>query len=59
MSRSYFFKYVQTTKRMATNIRGVFAADDIGGPPWQLAEGEECVAGIDAANQAKKMTAAG
>jgi thioredoxin reductase (NADPH) len=49
-------KYIQTNKKMETNIAGVFAAGDICGPPWQMAKavGEGCVAGIGAANYAKK-----
>ena len=36
---------------------GIFAAGDICGPPWQMAKavGEGCVAGINAANYAKKL----
>jgi thioredoxin reductase (NADPH) len=50
-------KYIQTDKNMATNVPGVFAAGDICGPPWQMAKavGEGCVAGIGAANYARKM----
>jgi len=49
-------KYVQTNKKMETNVAGVFAAGDICGPPWQMAKavGEGCVAGIGAANYSKK-----
>lgn len=49
-------KYIQTNKKMETNVAGVFAAGDICGPPWQMAKavGEGCVAGIGAANYAKK-----
>jgi thioredoxin reductase (NADPH) len=48
-------KYIQTNKKMETNIPGVFAAGDICGPPWQMAKavGEGCVAGIGAATYAK------
>ena len=54
-------KYIQTNKRMETNIPGVFAAGDICGPPWQMAKavGEGCVAGIGAATYAKKMGTSG
>ncbi len=47
-------KYIQTNKKMETNIAGVFAAGDICGPPWQMAKGvgEGCVAGIAAAGYA-------
>ena len=50
-------KYIQTNKKMETNVPGVFAAGDICGPPWQMAKavGEGCVAGIAAANYAKKI----
>jgi thioredoxin reductase (NADPH) len=50
-------KYIQTNKKMETNIAGVFAAGDICGPPWQMAKavGEGCVAGIGAATYAKKF----
>ena len=49
-------KYIDTNKKMETNIPGVFAAGDICGPPWQMAKavGEGCVAGIGAAGYAKK-----
>jgi thioredoxin reductase (NADPH) len=44
-------KFIQTDKKQATNIPGIYAAGDICGPPWQLAKavGEGCVAGIEAA----------
>jgi thioredoxin reductase (NADPH) len=50
-------KYIQTNKKMETNVAGVFAAGDICGPPWQMAKavGEGCVAGIGAATYAKKL----
>ena len=50
-------KYIDTNKKMETNIPGVFAAGDICGPPWQMAKavGEGCVAGIGAATYAKKL----
>ncbi len=50
-------KYIQTNKKMETNVAGVFAAGDICGPPWQMAKavGEGCVAGIRAAGYAKKV----
>jgi len=50
-------KYIDTNKKMETNIPGVFAAGDISGPPWQMAKavGEGCVAGIGAATFAKKV----
>lgn len=49
-------KYLKVDRQQATNIDGVFAAGDICGPPWQMAKaiGEGCVAGVNAANYAKK-----
>ena len=49
-------RYILTDKQQATNIPGIFAAGDICGPPWQVAKavGEGCVAGINAANYAKR-----
>lgn len=49
-------QYIRTDKQQATNIPGIFAAGDVCGPPWQMAKavGEGCVAGINAANYAKK-----
>ena len=54
-------KYVQTNKKMETNVPGVFAAGDICGPPWQMAKavGEGCVAGIGAATYARKLSKTG
>ena len=51
------FKYIDTNKKMETNIPGIFAAGDICGPPWQMAKavGEGCVAGLNAANFAEKF----
>jgi thioredoxin reductase (NADPH) len=49
-------KYIQTNKKMQTNVPGIYAAGDITGPPWQVAKavGEGCVAGLEAAGYAKK-----
>ncbi|MBI5063226.1 MAG: FAD-dependent oxidoreductase, partial [Desulfatitalea sp.] len=49
-------RYIQTDKRQATNMPGIYAAGDVCGPPWQMAKavGEGCVAGINAADYAKK-----
>ncbi len=49
-------KYIDTNKKMETNVPGVFAAGDICGPPWQMAKavGEGCIAGLAAAGYAKK-----
>ncbi|MGD9330271.1 MAG: NAD(P)/FAD-dependent oxidoreductase [Desulfobacterales bacterium] len=50
-------KYIQTNKQQETSVAGIFAAGDICGMPWQLAKavGEGCVAGISAAQWAKKQ----
>ncbi len=50
-------KYVETDKKMRTNVPGVFAAGDIAGPPLQIAKaiGEGCVAGLEAAAYAKRL----
>jgi len=50
-------KYIEVSKKMETNIPGIFAAGDICGPPWQMAKavGEGCVAGIGAAAFARKI----
>lgn len=50
-------KYIDTDKRQATSVPGVFAAGDICGPPLQMAKavGEGCVAGSNAAMYAKNM----
>ena len=54
-------KYIQTNKKMETNVPGVFAAGDICGPPWQMAKavGEGCVAGLGAAGYARKPARTG
>ena len=51
-------QFIQTDKKQATNIPGIYAAGDICGPPWQMAKavGEGCVAGIEAANYAKTVS---
>lgn len=53
-------KYIDTDKKQHTNIPGIFAAGDICGPPLQMAKavGEGCVAGIEAANYARKRATA-
>jgi thioredoxin reductase (NADPH) len=50
-------KYIDTNKKMETNVPGVFAAGDICGPPWQMAKavGEGCIAGLSAAGYVKKL----
>ena len=50
-------RYIQTDKKMQTNVPGIYAAGDITGPPWQVAKavGEGCVAGLEAAGYAKRL----
>ena len=50
-------KYIKTNKQQETSVPGIFAAGDICGMPWQMAKavGEGCVAGIGAAQWAKKQ----
>lgn len=52
-------RFIDTDKRQATNIPGIFAAGDVCGPPWQMAKavGEGCVAGLSAADYVKKIKA--
>ncbi len=49
--------FIETNKKQETNIPGLYAAGDITGQPWQIAKavGEGCVAGIEAAEYAKKL----
>jgi len=49
-------RFIQTDKGQRTSVPGIFAAGDICGPPWQVAKavGEGCVAGLNAADYAKK-----
>jgi len=49
--------HIDTNKKTETNIAGVYAAGDITGHPYQMAKavGEGCVAGMEAANFAKKQ----
>jgi thioredoxin reductase (NADPH) len=51
------FKHIDCDKKQRTNIKGVYAAGDIAGHPYQMAKavGEGCVAGWEAANYALKM----
>ena len=51
------FTHIETDRRQATNIAGIFAAGDITGHPYQMAKavGEGCVAGLGAANYARKL----
>jgi thioredoxin reductase (NADPH) len=48
---------VETNKKQETNIPGLYAAGDITGMPWQIAKavGEGCVAGMEAADYAKRL----
>lgn len=50
-------RFINTDKGQRTNVPGIFAAGDICGPPWQVAKavGEGCVAGLNAADYAKKL----
>jgi len=52
------FEYIVADKQQQTNVRGIYAAGDICGPPFQMAKavGEGCVAGLSAARYAKKYT---
>jgi thioredoxin reductase (NADPH) len=49
------FTHIETDKKQATNIPGIYAAGDIAGHPYQMAKavGEGCVAGLEAANYAR------
>lgn len=51
------FSYIDTNKKMETNIPGVYAAGDIAGQPFQMAKavGDGCTAGWFAANYVKKQ----
>jgi thioredoxin reductase (NADPH) len=54
-------RFIETDKKMETNLTGVFAAGDVCGPPWQMAKavGEGCVAGISAAEYVKGLDSSG
>ena len=49
--------FIETNKEQETNIAGLYAAGDIAGQPLQIAKavGEGCVAGIQAAEYAKRQ----
>jgi thioredoxin reductase (NADPH) len=49
--------HIDTNKKAETNVPGVYAAGDITGHPYQMAKavGEGCVAGLEAANFAKRQ----
>jgi len=50
-------RFIRTDKGQRTSVPGIFAAGDICGPPWQVAKavGEGCVAGLNAADYARKL----
>jgi thioredoxin reductase (NADPH) len=52
------FNSIETNKKQETNIPGLYAAGDITGEPWQMAKavGEGCVAGMEAAEYAKRLS---
>ena len=54
-------QYIVTNKKQETNIPGIYAAGDICGPPWQVSKavGEGCVAGLEAAAYAGKLSKEG
>lgn len=49
--------HIEINKKTETNVAGVYAAGDITGHPYQMAKavGEGCIAGMQAANFAKKQ----
>jgi thioredoxin reductase (NADPH) len=53
--------HIDTNKLAQTNVPGVYAAGDIAGHPYQFAKavGEGCVAGMEAANFARKQKGEG
>ena len=53
--------HIETNKLAETNVPGVYAAGDITGLPYQMAKavGEGCVAGMEAANYARKQKGEG
>jgi len=53
--------HIDTNKLAETNVPGVYAAGDISGHPYQFAKavGEGCVAGMEAANFARKQKGGG
>jgi thioredoxin reductase (NADPH) len=50
-------QFIVADKKQATNVKGIYAAGDICGLPWQLAKavGEGCVAGLEAASYVKGL----
>ena len=53
--------HIDTNKLTETNVPGVYGAGDITGHPYQMAKavGEGCVAGMEAANYARKQKGEG
>lgn len=53
--------HIETNKLAETNVPGVYGAGDITGHPYQMAKavGEGCVAGMQAANYARKQKGEG
>lgn len=51
------FKHIAVSRKMETNIPGIYAAGDIVGPPYQMAKavGEGCIAGMEAANYTRRI----
>ncbi len=49
--------HIEINRKTETNVAGVYAAGDITGHPYQMAKavGEGCIAGMEAANFAKKQ----
>jgi thioredoxin reductase (NADPH) len=52
------FTHIVVDRRQQTNMSGVYAAGDITGHPYQMAKavGEGCVAGLEAANHAHRLS---
>ena len=48
---------LKVDRSCATSVPGVFACGDVTGKPWQVAKavGEGCIAGLSAAEYAKKV----
>ena len=49
-------KHIKTNSKQETNVKGIFAAGDICGLPYQIAKsvGQGCIAGLEAVNYLKK-----
>lgn len=50
--------FIEVNRKQETSIPGLYAAGDITGQPWQIAKaiGEGCVAGLEAAEYAKRLS---